>query len=131
MARCFTGGADYAALIDALAEAGDFGHIIQHAKAAGIANIGDQAENRIRADVDEGASARTHGSAAVVALFEAWNSAAPSTAPVWLSHAAKSASARWECISFFALPRSRTDSGGNRPKFTFIGWKRLRSGSVM
>ena len=37
------------------------------------------------------------------------------------AHAARSASARRDIISFFALPRRRAVSGGINPKLTFIG----------
>jgi hypothetical protein len=65
----FTGGADHAGLVDTPTQAGDFGQIIQHTKAAGVSDIGNQAKNRVGADVDEGTAARTHGSAAVAALI--------------------------------------------------------------
>ena len=114
----FAGGADHAGLVDALTQAGDFGQIIQHAKAAGVSDIGNQAKNRVGADVDKGAAARAHGPAAagVSAEFRRAREDAGFAQPC-----GQVGQGALRIIAFFALPRSRAASGGNRPKLTFIG----------
>ena len=100
-------------MIDTLTKPDDFREVVQDSEPACISDLGNQAKNGICADIEKRAASWAHETAT--------DPVPDAMRPLSRAQAVKSASARRDIISFFALPRSRRASGGIKPKFTFIG----------
>src|SRR4029434_5534028 len=100
-------------------------------KATVVFQLGDQAEERVGTDINERKAPGTHRAIAECALGPASKGTNASTPSVFLTQASISDTARYAIISFWAFFRKGADRVGSKPKFTFIGWKVLRAGSVI
>src|SRR5262249_42556372 len=103
--------------------------MVKNMKGIVLFQLGDQGEDRVGSDIDEGTTPGVHRAARLSrSLFRGTEA---SVSSMLLTHASMSARALRASISFLAFLRSGSDSGRSNPKFTIIGWKPFRHRPVM